>query len=303
VEGPNAAIVNRGHPLCEVPEIGIGNKPIDGGNYLFTSEEKEEFLRIEPQAAPFFRPWVGSDEFINGYTRWCLWLRDCTTAQLRTMPEARKRIQAVRKFRLASKSAPTRKIAERPTHFHVENMPSRSFLVIPKVSSEERAYIPMGFVSPETLVSDLCFILPSATLFHFGVLTSAMHMAWVRHVCGRLKSDFRYSAKLVYNNFPWPAAPTDKQRARVELTAGRVLDVRASYLGGWAESLADLYEPLLSPTSLLQAHNALNRAVDRCYRAQSFKSDTDRISFLFELYDKYTTALIPASHPGPKRRR
>jgi hypothetical protein len=146
-------------------------------------------------------------------------------------------------------------------------------------------------------------IIPAATLFHFGVLTSAMHMAWVRHVCGRLKSDYRYSAKLVYNNFPWPEAPTDKQRARVELTAQRVLDVRASYLGGWAESLADLYDPLLSPKSLQQAHTALNRAVDRCYRAQSFKSDTERISFLFELYDKYTTALIPASHPVPKHRR
>lgn len=295
VEGPNTAIVNRERPLCDVPEIGIGNKPIDGGNYLFTEEEKTDFLRVEPQAAPFFRPWIGSDEFINGYTRWCLWLGDCEPAQLRNMPESRKRVQAVKKYRLASKSAPTRKLAETPTRFHVENMPPRPSLVIPKVSSERRIHIPIGFVSPETLVSDLCFVLPSPSLFLFGVLTSGMHMAWVRHVCGRLESRYRYSAKLVYNNFPWPENPTDKQKAAVEQAAQRVLDARAEYP---TSSLADLYDPLAVPRSLVNAHRALDRAVDRCYRSRPFENDSDRITFLFELYDKYTAALL-----APERKR
>lgn len=295
VEGPNAAIANREQPLCDVPRIGIGNKPIDGGHYLFTEAEKEDFLRVEPHAAPYFRPWVGSDEFINGYTRWCLWLGDCSPSQLRAMPEAMKRVHAVKKYRLASKSAPTKKLAETPTRFHVENMPHERFLVVPKVSSEKRVRIPVGFVGPETLVSDLCFILPSATLYHFGVLTSTMHMVWVRHVCGRLESRYRYSAKLVYNNFPWPAEPTEAQKAKVELMAQRVLDTRALYP---SNSLADLYDPLVTPKKLIDAHAALDRAVDRCYGSKAFNGHKSRITFLFELHDAYTATLLP---PRPSR--
>jgi len=296
VEGPNMAVVNRETPLCDVPEIGIGNKPIDGGYYLFSETEKADFVRLEPQSAPFFRPWVGADEFINGYTRWCLWLGECPPSQLRRMPEARKRIEAVKAFRLASKSLPTQNLASTPTHFHVENMPDIDFLVIPKTSSEKRVYIPIGYVDRGTLVGDACFILPSDNLYYFGVLTSAMHMAWVRHVCGRLESRYRYSAKLVYNNFPWPENPTEKQKAAVETKAQRVLDVRAKYP---ATSLADLYDPLATPRDLTEAHRSLDRAVDHCYRRQPFNGDLSRITFLFDLYEKYTGALFR----GPKHRR
>jgi hypothetical protein len=216
------------------------------------------------------------------------------------MPEAMKRVRAVAKFRAASKSAPTRKLAITPTRFHVENMPKRRFLLIPKVSSERRRYIPMGFMSPKTLVSDLVFVLPNATLYHFGVLTSAMHMAWVRQVAGRLESRYRYSAKLVYNNFPWPEAPAAGKKAAVERAAQAVLDVRQQYLDQGA-TLADLYDPVSTPAKLVKAHAALDRAVDRCYRAQPFQTERQRVEFLFALYEKLTAPLIAAAEK-PKRR-
>ncbi|MDR2733813.1 MAG: class I SAM-dependent DNA methyltransferase, partial [Spirochaetota bacterium] len=204
VDAVDVFIESRGTPLCAVPDTGIGNKPIDGGNYLFTEEEKNEFLRKEPQAEKWFRPWIGSDEFINGYRRYCLWLGDCSPAELKQMPEAMKRIEAVRQFRLASKSAPTRKIADTPRRFHVENMPNTDYIVVPRVSSEKRRYIPIGFISPDILASDAVHIIPNAALYHFGILTSSVHMAWVRVVCGRLEMRYRYSKDIVYNNFPWP---------------------------------------------------------------------------------------------------
>lgn len=204
VDAPNVFIESRKKPLCDVPEIGIGNKPIDGGNYLFTEEEMRAFVEREPRSEKYFRKWLGSDEFINGYFRYCLWLGDADPQELVKMPLVMERVKAVRKFRLASKSAPTQKLAETPTRFHVENMPTGNFIVIPKVSSEKRRYIPLGFLTPEILASDLVFMIPGASLYHFGVLTSSVHMAWTRAVCGRLKSDYRYSKDIVYNNFPWP---------------------------------------------------------------------------------------------------
>jgi hypothetical protein len=300
VEGPDSAIVNRSKPLCDVPEIGIGNKPIDDGNYLFTPEEKDAFLKAEPRAAKFFRRWLGSYEFINGIERWCLWLGDCAPDQLRQMPEAMKCVEAVRQFRLASKSAPTRKLADTPTRFHVENMPKRNYLLIPKVSSERRRYIPTGFIAPDILASDLVFIFPNAGHYHFGLLTSQMHMAWVRQVCGRLKSDYRYSAKLVYNNYPWPSPVTDKQRAAVEAAAQAVLDARAQYP---TSTLADLYDPLTMPAPLLKAHQQLDRAVDRCYRSEPFPSDRHRVEYLFALYEQLTAPLVAAAKPARRGRR
>ncbi len=215
VEGPDTVILNRSKPLCGVPEIGIGNKPIDGGHYLFTPEEKTAFLAVEPAAAPWFRRWLGSDEFINGIERWCLLLKACPPEQLRQMPAALKRVEAVRDFRFASKSPPTQRLADTPTRFHVENFPAENYLVIPGVSSERRRYIPIGYLTPDIVASNLLNVIPGATRYHFGVLTSRMHMAWVRQVCGRLKSDYRYSNKLVYNNFPWPDpdAPAGRERA------------------------------------------------------------------------------------------
>jgi hypothetical protein len=288
VEGPDVTITNRSQPLCDVPEIGIGNKPIDGGNYLFSDEEKAAFVKAEPASRKYFRRWYGSQEFINGSPRWCLWLGDCPPNVLRRMPEVVKRVKAVRKFRQQSRSQPTQKLAERPTRFHVENMPKRQYLVIPEVSSERRRYIPLGFLPPKVLCSNLVKLLPQATLFHFGVLTSAMHTAWVRQVAGRLKSDYRYSAKLVYNNFPWPESVTPARRRAVERAAQRVLDVRAAHPEA---SLADLYDPLSMPGDLARAHAALDRAVDRCYRFRGFSGEVSRVEYLFQQYQRLASSL------------
>lgn len=298
IDGSATVILNRSKPLCDVPEIGIGNKPIDDGNYLFTTREKQAFIRLEPKSKKWFRRWLGADEFINGWERWCLWLGDCPPHELRQMPEVMKRVEAVRQFRLASKSEGTRKLAATPTRFHVENMPKHSFIVMPSVSSEKRPYIPIGFMKPNTMISNLCFINTKITKFHFGVLTSLMHMAWVRQVCGRLKSDYRYSAKLVYNNFPWPENPTEKQKQKVAEMAQAVLDTREKYPDS---TLADLYDPLTMPAPLAKAHAELDRAVDKCYRSKPFTSDRERVEFLFMLYEKLSTPLLPAD--GPKMRR
>ncbi|MBS0328448.1 MAG: class I SAM-dependent DNA methyltransferase [Proteobacteria bacterium] len=307
VDAPDVALENRRTPICPVPGIGIGNKPIDGGHYLFTDDEKAEFLNREPQAEKWFRRWLGADEFINGYQRWCLWLGDCPPGELRRMPEAMKRVEAVRQFRLASKSPPTQKLADTPTRFHVENMPASTYLLIPKVSSERRTFIPIGFMHPDTLSSDLVFIVPDATLYHFGVLTSTLHMAWVRSVCGRLESRYRYSAGIVYNNFPWPVCspcnargtdvPDDKTRQAIEAAAQAVLDARAAFPGA---TLADLYDPLTMPPALLKAHQKLDAAVDKAYGKAGFKSDAERVVFLFQRYQALTS-LLPTEKPAKRR--
>jgi hypothetical protein len=296
IDGPSLAVTNRQRPLCDVPEIGIGNKPIDDGKFLFTDVEKQAFVRSESSSRKFFRRWYGADEFLNGNPRWCLWLRDCSPRELREMPRVLERVEAVKDFRARSKSAPTRKLAEFPTRFHVENTPSRQYLVIPKVSSERRRFIPIAFMSPKVLCSDLLFIFPNARRFHFGVLSSTMHMAWVRLVAGRLKSDFRYSAKLVYNNFPWPQEVSEAKNRAVEDTAQEVLDARDAHPDA---TLADLYDPLSMPAHLAKAHARLDRAVDRCYRSQPFANERNRVEFLFGLYQRLTTPLLPA----PKSRR
>lgn len=278
VDAPNVLLPNRKAPICPVPKIGIGNKPIDGGNYLFSTDEKEAFLKIEPQAEPFFKRWLGADEFLNGYERWCLWLGNCSPGELKKMPEAMKRIEAVKNFRLASSSAPTQKLALTPTRFHVENMPEREFLIVPKVSSERRLYIPIGFELPTTLVSDLVFIVNDASLYHFGILSSIMHNAWMRAVAGRLESRYRYSAGIVYNNFPWPEKPTEKQKSAIEKAAQTVLDARAQFADS---TLAELYNPLLMPPQLLKAHHILDKAVDSAYGKKDFKTEAERVAFLF----------------------
>lgn len=289
VDAPNIMLTSREKPICNVPVIGIGNKPIDGGNYLFTPEEKAEFIAREPQAAKWFRRWIGADEFLNGYERWCLWLGDCPPNELRKMPEAMKRVEAVRQSRLKSKSVPTQKIAATPTRFHVENIPDSPYLVIPEVSSERRLFVPIGFMQPDTLSSNLVKIVPNATLYHFGILTSTMHNAWMRTVCGRLKSDYRYSVGIVYNNFPWPE-PSDTQRKAIESAAQAVLDARAQFP---SSTLADLYDPLAMPPELVRAHQTLDRAVDAAYGKKSFASEAERVAFLFERYQAITS-LLPA---------
>ncbi len=300
VDAPDAFLESRSKPICDVPKIGIGNKPIDGGLYLFTTEEKEAFLQKEPSAALYFRRWLGSDEFLNGWERWCLWLGDCPPEQLGEMPEALRRVEAVRQYRLASKSAPTRKLAETPTRFHVENMPKGNYLIIPEVSSERRHYIPIGFMGPETLASNLLKIVPDASLYHFGVLESEMHMAWVRAVCGRLESRYRYSKDIVYNNFPWPEEPTDAQKKSVEDAAQSVLDARAQFPNA---TLSDLYNPETMPKVLLDAHHALDRAVDKCYGKRSFASEPERLEFLFGRCKELTEKQMTMEHVEGKKVR
>ena len=216
------------------------------------------------------------------------------------MPEAMKRVQAVKAFRLASKSAPTRALADTSTRFHVENMPGGPWLLLPEVSSERRHYIPIGFEAPTTLGSNLVKIIAGASLFHFGILTSTMHNAWVRTTCGRLKSDYRYSAAIVYNNYPWPEAPTDAQKAAIEAAAQTVLDTRAQFP---SSTLADLYDPLTMPPALLKAHQKLDAAVDAGYAAKrAFKTDAERVAFLFERYQRITS-LLPAAPVAKRSRR
>ena len=287
VDAGTVILPNRQAPICDAPEMGIGNKPIDNGEYLFTPKEKAEFLDSEPQAEPYFRRWIGSVEFLNGIERWCLWLGDCSPDLLQDLPQSMKRISAVRTFRLASKSPSTRKLADKPTRFHVENMPASRYLVVPEVSSERRSYIPIGFVEPATLSSNLLKQVPDATLFHFCTISSLMHMSWVRAVCGRLKSDYRYSSGIVYNNFPWPE-PTETQRESVERAAQFVLDARAVHPQA---TLADLYDPLSMPPNLVKAHQVLDRAVDAAYGKKDFKNEAERVAFLFERYQALTAPL------------
>ena len=261
LDADNVFVESRNKPLCDVPKIWIGNMPLDGGNYLFTVEEKDEFVKKEPLSQKWFRPWIGSHEFINRYFRYCLYLKECQPNELRHMPQCMERVNAVRDFRSSSQRASTKKLADFPLSFATSNIPDANYIVIPKVSSERRRYVPMGLLSPDILSSDLVFIIPDATLYHLGVLTSNVHMAWMRAVCGRLKSDYRYSKDVVYNNFPWPT-PTDEQRARIEQTAQAILDARELYPDC---SLADLYDEATMPPELRKAHQQNDKAVMQAY--------------------------------------
>lgn len=284
-DAPNVFAESRVRPLCDIPEIGIGNLPIDGGNYLFTKEEMIAFIQTEPKSAQYFHPWYGSVEFLHQSPRYCLWLGDCSPAELRQMPHCLQRIEAVRNLRLESNRAATRRLADTPTHFCTENMPDGNFIIVPKVSSERRRYVPMGFMSPDVMASDLVFIIPDATLYHFGILESNVHMAWMRAVCGRLEMRYRYSKDVVYNNFPWPN-PTDEQKARIEETAQAILDARALYPDS---SLADLYDELTMPSELRTAHQNNDRAVMRAYGFDvKTMTESTCVAELFKRYQEIT---------------
>ncbi len=286
LDAANVYVESRNKPICNIPEIGIGNKPIDGGYYLFEKEEMEEFIKKEPEAKKYFRPWYGSKEFINRSPRYCLWLGECSPAELRKLPLCMERVREVKEYRLQSTSAGTVKLAERPTRFHVENMPKGQYIVIPEVSSQRRRYVPMGFFTPNIFCSNLVKIIPDATLYHFGVLTSNVHMAWMRVVCGRLKSDYRYSKDIVYNNFPWPE-PSTQQRQKIEQTAQAILDARALYPDS---SLADLYDELTMPPELRKAHHQNDMAVMQAYGftkgSEAYKSEAACVVGLMKLYQK-----------------
>ena len=288
MDAPNVFVESRVTPLCDVPWIGIGNKPIDGGNYLFTKEEMEDFIKIEPQSAKYFHPWYGAEEFIHQNPRYCLWLGDCKPDELHKMPHCLKRVENVRNLRLASKSMGTRKLANQPTCFHVKNMPDTNYIIIPRISSEKRSYIPMGFMSPNEFASDAVHVIPDASLYHFGVLESYVHMVWMRAVCGRLETRYRYSKEVVYNNFPWPN-PTEEQKAKIEQTAQAILDARAKYP---TSSLADLYDEVTMPIELRKAHKENDKAVMQAYhfnpRWLEYEPESKIVGELFKLYQNLT---------------
>ena len=285
LNSPNVFIENSSKPICDVPQIAMGNQPIDGGFYLFSQEEMEEFIKKEPSAKKWFMPWYGAYEFINRTPRYCLWLGNCPPNELRKMPECLKRVEAVREFRKSSKRASTLKLADLPTRFQTENMPIGNYIVIPEVSSEKRKYVPMGYMDDTVLCSNKLRLMPNATLFHFGVLTSNVHMAWMRAVCGRLEMRYDYSIKIVYNNFPWPT-PTDAQRAKIEKTAQAILDARAKYP---TCSLADLYDETVMPPELRTAHQQNDRAVMEAYGFWGkLNSEPACVAELMKMYQELT---------------
>ncbi|MYA23059.1 MAG: class I SAM-dependent DNA methyltransferase [Gemmatimonadetes bacterium] len=285
--------------LNGLPKLIIGSKPIDGSHYIFNADERAVFLREEPGAEPYLRPFVGSREFLQGGERWILHLADAPPQVLKTLPNVRERIAAVRVHRLASKSKPTQALAETPRLYHVNVIPTAPFLVVPEVSSERRDYIPIAWLEPPVIPSNKVRILSNATLWQFGLLTSAMHMAWVRNIGGRLKSDFSYGIGIIYNTFPLPPIPAERLQ-RLAPHADAVLAARANHPDA---TLADLYDPDLMPADLRKAHQALDRAVDRLYRRSAFTSDRERVEHLFGLYEEMRVPLTAEAEGKRKKRR
>jgi hypothetical protein len=299
VDAPDVLLNKRRAPICKVPEMTYGSKPTDGGHLLMDEADKNALLAEDPQAAKWIRPFLGAEEFINSKQRWCLWLVDCPPKELRHMPEVMKRVQAVKEMRMASSDKQTQLDAGTPTLFQKIRQPSSNYLLIPLHSSENREYVPLGFCNAEIICGNANSMIPDATLFHFGIMTSAMHNAFMRFTCGRLESRFRYSNTIVYNNFPWPGFAgeplNDKHRNAIEQAAQCVLDARAQFA---SSSLADLYDPLTMPPALLKAHQKLDAAVDAAYQPsggkKTYASDAERVAFLFELYQRITS-ILPAT--------
>ena len=286
-------------PLNGLPPLLSGSQPIDNGNYIFKAEERAAFLREEPGAELYLRPYVGSREFLQGGERWILALQDASPTDLKAMPKVVERMQAVRAFRAKSKRKSTLAIADYPTQYNVNVIPSTPFLVVPEVSSERREYIPIGWLEPPVIPSNKIRILLNATLWQFGLLTSTMHMAWVRNIGGRLKSDFSYGIGIIYNTFPMPPVSAERLQ-RLEPYADAVLAARAVHPDA---TLADLYDPDLMPVELRRAHRALDIAVDRLYRRSPFSSDRERVEHLLGLYEKMMVPLAASATPRRRHRR
>jgi len=312
--GTKALVRKRQTPLGPIPPMRCGNKPSDGGHLILDQESKEKFLAECPEARPLIRRFVGSDELINSIGRWCLWLRDVSPETWRKLPAIKNRVEAVRAFRAKSTAEPTKKAAERPAEFFFVSQPADSYIAIPEVSSENRRYIPIAILPATVIASNKLYVIESADPFLFGVLSSSMHMAWVKVVAGRLESRFQYSGTMVYNTFPWPEGLVDGMKQRVRRAAEKVLQQRVECgdgkLGflpkpnarGWECSLADLYDPVAMPPTLAKAHAELDRAVDGSYRREPFASDRARVEFLFQLYEKITAPLIVATKPKRTRK-
>jgi hypothetical protein len=285
---------SRTTPLSLVPDISFGSMPNDGGHLLFNEDEYRSFLQEEPAARPYMRRFVGSKEFIQGMVRYCLWLKDADPQDLRRMPQVTRRIRLVASYRTASTRTTTQSLP--PSLFGEDRQPTRRYLIIPSVSSERRTYIPMAFQEPDIIASNLCLTVEDATVFQFGVLSSVMHMAWVRTVGGRLKGDYRYSNRIIYNTFPWPQNIVEANHRRVTEAAESVLAARSKFPNA---SLADLYDPDVMPDVLARAHRALDRAVDACYRRTPFDSEIQRAIYLFEQYGRLDA---PLARPNRRRR-
>lgn len=308
VDGPDVLLLSRSNPIVAAPKMLYGSKPADGGNLLLSTEERDAFIAAEPQSEKYLRRYVGADEFLYSSLRYCLWLVNVSPAELRTHVNVMKRVERVRDVRLASPKAPTRAMAKQATLFAEIRQPDGPYLLVPGHTSENREIIPFGYEPAETICSNANFLIADAGLFHFGVLQSVMHMAWVRTVCGRIKSDFRYSAGIVYNNFPWPDSLEDKLRTAVETAAQAVLDTRTKFPEA---TLADLYDPLSMPPALVKAHQQLDKAVDAAYIAAEkaagrkppkIGTDAERVAFLFERYQQLTS-LLPTAKPRTTRRK
>ena len=292
-------IKKRSTPICSVPVINRGSDAIDNGNLLLTQEEKDLLIKNNPEAGKFIRTFLMGKEFINNIARYCIWLKNADLSKVRKIDPIYKRIQKVKSFREKSRRVQTLKASQFPYLFGEERQPNSNYLAIPKVSSENRDYIPIAFCSKDIICGDKLFNLPNASHFHFGIITSKMHMAWTKNICGRMKSDFSYSNTIVYNNFPWPDNPTRVQQINIEKAAQKVLDARALFPNS---SLAELYDPVSMPPELVKAHNELDRAVDLAYRSQPFVSEANRMEFLFELYEKYTADLFTNAKVKKKKR-
>jgi len=300
LDAPNVLVLPRSTPLSLVPPIVFGSMPNDGGNLLLTDEERATMVAECPDAAHWIRRCLGSQEYLNDSPRWCLWLKDIPPETLRRMPPVVERVEAVRAYRLRSRRAVTRRLAVTPALFGEIRQPTTPYLLVPRVSSEDRPFVAAGFMPPEIIATDACLVVPDADLYLFGILTSSMHMAWVRNIGGRLKSDYRYSATITYNTFPFPT-PSDARRGQIAEKAQALLDVRERHRPA---SLATLYNPETMPPGLVEAHRALDRAVDRAYRAQSFVNESERVRFLLMEYQRLAAPLDarpPARRPGRTR--
>ena len=298
VDAKDIFITSRTKPICDVPEIVFGSMPNDGGNLIVEEKDYEAFIKAEPMSKKYIKKLLGAEEFINNKKRYCLWLKDANPEDISKMPLVKDRIANVKRIREASRRKETNELAQYPALFGEIRQPNSDYIIVPRVSSERRKYVPIGFLSKDVITSDSALIVPHATLYDFGILTSIMHMTWMKYVCGRLKSDYRYSNKIVYNNYPWPLNPSEKQKDKVKGLAQKVLDVRAKYPDC---SLAILYNPETMPADLTKAHNELDKAVDACYGKKSFASDAERMEFLFNLYERYTTPLIKPKKEHKKK--
>ena len=296
VDALNVLLTKRESPIGNVPPMFYGSKPTDGGHLLMSDSEKKELVLSEPNAREFIRPFLGAEEYLHGTKRWCLWLKDIHPDQLRNLPQVHKRVQAVKQFRLTSRKDATVEQAQFPMLFGEIRQPQDDYILVPGHTSERREYIPFGFLSAKVICGNANFCIPHGDLNIFGLISSKMHMAWVNYVCGRIKSDYRYTNQIVYNNFPWPSDSTDKQKATIEQAAQGILDARTAHPDS---CLADLYDPIAMPPDLRKAHQTLDKAVDAAYGKKTFASDAERVAYLFELYHKYTS-LLPAPET-PKR--